>query len=179
MRNLYHPFYVDEKKLMGTTNRPTYFDEFIKPSYKSFVQEYMASKNILDPKHVLVNGDYTTVVWGDGSHTVVKKAADDEYDFEKAILYAIVKRCSHDNASCMRRYLKKFDDVMTVKSLKPKKKKSSFAAEVVEKEESDDGIKATLKVKPATRDEILANIRTQLNGATVNLFEPYNGGYQE
>ena len=179
MGDLFRLFYTDEKALKGTTSGHTYIDEFVKPSYNSFVMEYMASKLILDPKHVLVNGDYTTVVWSDGSHTVVKKAADDEYDFEKAILYAIVKRCSHDNTSCMRRYLKKFDDVMTVKSLKPKKKKSSFAAEVVEKEESDDGIKATLKAKPATRDEILANIRTQLDGAKVNLFEPYNGGYQE
>lgn len=60
------------------------------------------------PKFVQVNGEYTTVVWKDGSHTVVKLAEGDEYDEEKAILYAIVKHMCGDVGCNMARYLKEF-----------------------------------------------------------------------
>lgn len=60
------------------------------------------------PKLLQFNGDYTTVVWEDGSHTVVKKCADDKADDEKAILFAIVKHLCRDNGCEMDRYLNKF-----------------------------------------------------------------------
>lgn len=60
------------------------------------------------PKFVQFNGDYTTVVWKDGSHTVVKKAEGEEYDGEKAILFAIVKHLCGDNGCEMDRYFEKF-----------------------------------------------------------------------
>lgn len=60
------------------------------------------------PKLLQFNGDYTTVVWEDGSHTVVKKCADDKADDEKAILFAIVKHLCKDNGCEMDRYLNKF-----------------------------------------------------------------------
>jgi hypothetical protein len=60
------------------------------------------------PKFVQFNGDYTTVVWKDGSHTVVKRSEGEEYDEEKAILFAIVKHLCNDNGCEMSRYFDKF-----------------------------------------------------------------------
>ena len=60
------------------------------------------------PKFVQFNGDYTTVVWKDGSHTVVKLAEGEEYDEEKAILYAIVKHMCGDVGCNLTRYLEEF-----------------------------------------------------------------------
>lgn len=60
------------------------------------------------PKFVQFNGDYTTVVWKDGSHTVVKRTEGEEYDEEKAILFAIVKHLCKDNGCEMSRYFDKF-----------------------------------------------------------------------
>lgn len=72
----------------------------------------------LTPKHVLINGDYTTVVWEDGTSTVVKKASDDQYDFNTAILYAVLKKAAGNNSSALNRYLKIFKDKAVIK--KPK-----------------------------------------------------------
>jgi len=63
-----------------------------------------------NPKHVLLNGRYTTVVWEDGSHTVVKLAKGEEYDPEKAILYAIIKHMNGDVKAETDRYLNRFID---------------------------------------------------------------------
>lgn len=60
------------------------------------------------PKLLQFNGDYTTVVWEDGSHTVVKRCADEKPDDEKAVLFAIVKHLCKDNGCEMDRYLNKF-----------------------------------------------------------------------
>lgn len=72
--------------------------------------------NRLLPKQVLLNGKYTTVVWKDGSHTVVKLAEGEQYDPEKAILYAIVKHLCGDVKAKMDRYLEDFDKVTVYKS---------------------------------------------------------------
>lgn len=60
------------------------------------------------PKLLQFNGDYTTVVWEDGSHTVVKRCADENPDNEKALLFAIVKHLCKDNGCETDRYLMKF-----------------------------------------------------------------------
>lgn len=60
------------------------------------------------PKLLQFNGDYTTVVWEDGSHTVVKRCTDEKPDDEKAVLFAIVKHLCKDNGCEMDRYLRKF-----------------------------------------------------------------------
>ena len=73
------------------------------------------TKNKLTPKHVLINGDYTTVVWEDGTSTVVKKASDDQYDFNTAILYAVLKKAAGNNSSALNRYLKIFKDKSVIK----------------------------------------------------------------
>ena len=68
------------------------------------------------PKQVLLNGKYTTVVWKDGSHTVVKLAEGEQYDPEKALLYAIVKHFCGDVKSKMDKYFEDFDKVTVYKS---------------------------------------------------------------
>ena len=72
-------------------------------------------KKTFEPKHVLVNGDYTTVVWMDGDKTVVKRNPDEPYDFDKAIMYAMLKKIFDGNGSDMRRFLKKFEEKTTKK----------------------------------------------------------------
>lgn len=72
-------------------------------------------KKIFESKHVLVNGDYTTVVWMDGDKTIVKRNPDEPYDFDKAIMYAMLKKIFDGNGSDMRRFLKKFEEKTTKK----------------------------------------------------------------
>ena len=66
------------------------------------------------PKFVMYNQKgadaYTTVVWKDGSHTVVKLAAGDQYDEEKAIMFAVMKKLCGDNGCEMGRYFEEFFD---------------------------------------------------------------------
>lgn len=81
------------------------------------------------PKSVLVNGDYTTVVWKDGSATVVKKMEGEEYDLDKAILYAIVKKYFTTSSSDLNEYLGSFDKVKVVKTKSEKDKKGSKGKE--------------------------------------------------
>ena len=72
-------------------------------------------KRTFEPKHVLVNGDYTTVVWMDGDKTIVKRNPDEPYDFDKAIMYAMLKKIFDGNGSDMRRFLKQFEEKTTKK----------------------------------------------------------------
>ena len=60
------------------------------------------------PKFVQFNGDYTTVVWKDGSHTIVKRAEGECYDEEKAIMFAVLKHMCKDNGCEMTRYFDSF-----------------------------------------------------------------------
>ena len=64
------------------------------------------------PKFVQINNKrvfiYTTVVWKDGTHTIVKKAADDKFKIDDAIIYAVIKKLCGDNGSEMRRYFDEF-----------------------------------------------------------------------
>ena len=85
--------------------------------YGDHSQTYIIGPGI-SVKHVLVNGDYTTVVWEDGSHTVVKKEAGAVNDPEKAILYAVLKKIFDNNGSKMRKYLKGIEDKTIVKKEK-------------------------------------------------------------
>lgn len=66
------------------------------------------------PKHMLLNGDYTTVVWRDGTHTIVKKHPLDEDDLGKAIMFCILKKMCGSKAN-LDRYLDKFTDNMVIK----------------------------------------------------------------
>ncbi len=113
IKNRYSTYY-----LPGTMNNAEkahlYFDNKACSEVKKTMNEIYGSRNqkryLLppQPKFVQFNGNYTTVVWKDGSHTVVKRAEDEEYDEEKAILFAIVKHLCKDNGCEMSRYFDKF-----------------------------------------------------------------------
>ena len=90
---------------------------------KDYVHEKKEIESKLKPKHVLVNGDVTTIVWKDGTHTIVKKAEGDHYDIEKAILWAIIKKAAGNNASFAGKYIKEFTDLVVVQPEKKKKRK--------------------------------------------------------
>lgn len=62
------------------------------------------------PKFVQINGIFTTVVWKDGTHTVVKLHKDEHYDIQTAVLYATIKRMCANNGCEMDRYLSRFGD---------------------------------------------------------------------
>lgn len=62
------------------------------------------------PKFVQVNGIFTTVVWKDGTHTVVKLHNGDQFDIQTAVLYATIKRMCANNGCEMDRYLSRFSD---------------------------------------------------------------------
>jgi len=94
-------------------------DKIIKSSMKR-TEEATKVYRRPKPKSVLVNGDYTTVVWKDGTHTVVKRMEDEDYDLEKALLYAIVKKAFVNSSSDLGDYMNSFDKVKVVKT-KPRK----------------------------------------------------------
>lgn len=79
------------------------------------------------PKFVQFNDDITTVVWQDGSHTIVKRTRGDAYDEEKAVAMAVIKKMCGNNGCEMDRYFKKFfehsADISNSKKKKGAKKK--------------------------------------------------------
>lgn len=73
-------------------------------------QTYTRKPLLPQPKLVQFNDDITTVVWQDGSHTIVKRTRGDAYDEEKAIVMAVIKKLCYNNGCKMNRYFKKFFD---------------------------------------------------------------------
>ena len=63
------------------------------------------AKESIKIKKILKNGDYTTVLWKDGSHTVVKKMASENDDPEKALLFAMLKKLCDNNGSKMAKFI--------------------------------------------------------------------------
>lgn len=80
------------------------------------------NKTLPKPKHVQINGDYTTVVWKDNTSTVIKRMEGEANDPEKAILFAVMKKLFYGNNAAMKRYLQEFEDKTVVKEKKNKKK---------------------------------------------------------
>lgn len=62
------------------------------------------------PKHVMLNGDYTTIVWEDKTSTVLHLKDGETYDPEKVILYGILKKMFNNKNADMNKYLKEFFD---------------------------------------------------------------------
>ena len=60
------------------------------------------------PKFIQVNGDYTTAVWKDGSHTVVKLAEGDVYDEDELYMILAFKKMFSNNNSAMRKYFSNY-----------------------------------------------------------------------
>lgn len=124
----YDKYTFEAKNMNGQLNDKEraylYFDEKISSEVKKTINEVYGIKGSKyaqerykthmnkslppQPKLLQFNGDYTTVVWEDGSHTVVKRTEGEEYDEEKAILFAIVKHLCKDNGCEMSRYFDKF-----------------------------------------------------------------------
>ena len=112
-----------------------FFDdnEYVRHDKKAINNAYKGlkgtlSKKYLDvpvPKFVQFNGDVTTVVWMDDTHTIVKRAEGEYYDEEKAIMYAVIKRMSGNNGCAMTRYLKCFYNHSIDISDKKKKEKKN------------------------------------------------------
>lgn len=86
----------------------------------SKIQEYRYFRRVTKINSIMKNGDYTTVLWADGTKTIVKKAADEKDDPETALAYAILKKLKNNNASEVRRY---FEDAEKKTFVKEKKKK--------------------------------------------------------
>ena len=84
------------------------------------IQEYKAYRKLTAINSIMKNGDYTTVLWADGTKTIVKKAADENDDPDTALAYAILKKLKANNASEVRRY---FEDARKKTFTKEKKKK--------------------------------------------------------
>lgn len=84
------------------------------------VQEYKYSKRITRIKHIMKNGDYTTVLWADGTKTIVKRAKGEKDDPETALAYALLKKLNGNCSSEVRRY---FEDAETKTIVKERKKK--------------------------------------------------------
>lgn len=79
------------------------------------------NKMLPQPKHVQINGDYTTVVWKDNTSTVIKRMEGEQNDPEKAVLYAVMKKLFNGKNADMKRYLQEFEDKTVVKEKKNKK----------------------------------------------------------
>lgn len=79
------------------------------------------NKMLPKPKHVQVNGDYTTVVWKDNTSTVIKRMEGEPNDPEKAILFAVMKKIFDGKNADMKRYLQEFEDKTVIKEKKNKK----------------------------------------------------------
>lgn len=87
-----------------------------------FLLDCASNNKILPkPKHVQVNGDYTTVVWKDNTSTVIKRMEGEQNDPEKAVLYAVMKKLFNGKNADMKRYLQEFEDKTVVKKKKNKK----------------------------------------------------------
>ena len=84
------------------------------------VQEYKYSKRITKINHIMKNGDYTTVLWADGSKTIVKRAKGEKDNPEVALAYALLKKLNGNCTSEVRRY---FEDAETKTIVKERKKK--------------------------------------------------------
>ena len=55
-------------------------------------------------KYILINGEYTTAVWEDGTHTVVKVSGD-KYDYETAVVYLYMKKMFGNSHHKMSKFI--------------------------------------------------------------------------
>lgn len=66
------------------------------------------SSRLPEVHHILVNGDTTTFIWENGTHTIVKLAEGEDFDIDTAYCYAIVKKMTGNTGGSMKRY---FDEL--------------------------------------------------------------------
>lgn len=66
---------------------------FIEDLY-DFFKSYTTNLSVTGIKEIMFRGSATIVFWDDGTKTVVRKGEDDNYDREKAVLWAFcIKHC--------------------------------------------------------------------------------------
>lgn len=88
--------------------------------YQKEMETKIHMEKLFAINHILKNGDYTTVIWKDGTKTIVKKASDEPDDPEKALLFAMLKKVCGNNGSEMARYLRKAEEKTVIKMPKIK-----------------------------------------------------------
>lgn len=88
--------------------------------YRKEMETKVHMEKLFAINHILKNGDYTTVIWKDGTKTIVKKASDEPDDPEKALLFAMLKKVCGNNGSEMARYLRKAEEKTVIKMPKIK-----------------------------------------------------------
>ena len=88
--------------------------------YRKEMETKVHMEKLFAINHILKNGDYTTVIWKDGTKTIVKKASDESDDPEKALLFAMLKKICGNNGSEMARYLRKAEEKTVIKMHKIK-----------------------------------------------------------
>ena len=98
------------------------FDEFNRNLYRYLLgyTPEMSSSHIPEIKNVIFNDPATIVFWDDGTKTVVKCQDGDEFDPEKGLAMAIVKKAYGNKGSyCnkLKKWLPKKDPVDTNNSL--------------------------------------------------------------
>lgn len=76
------------------------------------------SSRIPEVHHILINGDTTTFIWEDGTHTIVKLAEGEEFDLDTAYCYAIVKKITGNTGGSMKRYFDRLHKKTIVKQEK-------------------------------------------------------------
>ena len=89
-------------------------------SVEKEIQKYKTLRSVTKINHIMKNGDYTTVLWADGTKTIVKKATDEKDDPEMALAYALLKKIKGNNASEVRRYFEEAEKKTIVKEKKKK-----------------------------------------------------------
>ena len=108
------------------SNSPLGFGFTSKPNVKKAYEEFMNTvffngkgtsfkQRIPKVDHVQLNGDITTVIWADGTHTIVTKAADEEYDIQTALVYAIVKKITGNTSGSLNKYMMSLKEKIVAK----------------------------------------------------------------
>ena len=108
------------------SNSPLGFGFTSKPNVKKAYEEFMHTvffngkgtsfkQRIPKVDHVQLNGDITTVIWADGTHTIVKKAENDKYDINTAIVYAIVKKITGNTSGSFNKYMTSLKEKIVAK----------------------------------------------------------------
>lgn len=109
-------------------------------------------KTSLKPESIDVNGDYTTVHWNDGTHTVVKRAEDEPDNLYAAFCAALAKKLYGSTANVHK--LAESVETGRVKAKKEQERRERIAAQKAkEQRDHERKVKAMAK-KLALEEEV-------------------------
>ena len=86
---------------------PVLEDQIKKPE---IVGKYGTISGRYEVKKIMLNGDYTTVLWADGTHTVVKRMYGDTNDVYSAFTAALAKKV-YGSTSAVKRIVEKAEPI--------------------------------------------------------------------